>query len=110
VIDLPKPLKEHLLEYKLVESIVTFAVHEHFKLPQYLHESVHRADVAVMLAEKEQLHLPSPKPWFETDIEPAPIGELQCHSPREAKFLFLQRYLYLTGRLSHEYDDEGVHE
>ena len=96
LVDVPKPIKPLLGGYDEIEASVWRAVAKRFLVPEELHESVHHADVAVLLAEKEQLLGPSPMPWYETTIEPAETGELLCLPPREAKYLFLTRFAELS--------------
>lgn len=97
LVDIPKPIKGLLGGYAELENKVWAAVAEHFKVPFEMHPTVHHADVAVLLAEKDQLLGPSPRQWYETDIKPANTGELACYPPREAKYFFLRRFTELVG-------------
>lgn len=97
LVDVPKPIKPLLIGYAELEAKVWAAVAAHFELPAEMHPTVHAADVAVLLAEKDQLLGPSPRQWYETDIQPARLGELPCYAPREAKYFFLRRFTELIG-------------
>lgn len=98
VVDLPKPLKDMLPSYKAVEHLVWDAICDHFGMPLELPEPVHQADVEMLLAEKDQLLGPAPQDWspFFQCFKPANVGELPCWSPREAKRMFLERFVTLT--------------
>lgn len=96
LVDVPKPIKPLLFGYEEIESKVWAAVAERFGVPVEMHESVHRADIAVLLAEKEQLLGPSPMPWL-IDGQAAPTGELACFAPHDARTLFMDRFAVLTG-------------
>ena len=97
LVDVPKPIKPLLVGYEELEHKVWLAVAAHFNVPVEMHQAVKDADVAVLLAEKDQLLGPSPRQWYETDIKPANTGEIQCLAPREAKYLFLSRFAVLHG-------------
>lgn len=98
VVDLPKPLKDMLPSYKAVEHWVWDAICDHFGMPLELPDAVHQADVEMLLAEKDQLLGPAPQDWspFFQCFKPANVGELPCWSPREAKRMFLERFVTLT--------------
>lgn len=96
LVDLPKPIKDMLPDYKEMEDDIWVAVAEHFDLPRNPTLAVHEADMAVLLAEKDQLLDKPPLPWTIVGT-PAKLGELQCLAPREAKHLFLERFKALDG-------------
>lgn len=98
LVDVPKPIKALLRGYEEIEQATWRAIAIAFDLPVQMHESVHRADLAVLLAEKEHLLGRSPQPWcMAPDVEPARLGEIQCLAPREAKAMFLERFAVLDG-------------
>lgn len=97
LVDVPKPIKPLLIGYAELEAKVWAAVAAHFEVPAEMHPAVHAADVAVLLAEKDQLLGPGLRQWYGTDIQPARLGELPCYAPREAKYFFLRRFTELIG-------------
>lgn len=88
-VDVPRPLKKSLTNYKEIEDRIWTAVSERFNLGEKLPECVHWADNAVLLAEKEQLLKPS-APWAITG-EPAKIQILRW-DPEFAEQMFLGRF------------------
>ena len=96
LVDVPGPIKPMLAGYAEIEAAVWLAIAERFGVPSALHQSVKDADTAVLLTEKGQLLGPSPGAWLDTEITPAPLGELACMSPREAKYTFLHRFIELA--------------
>lgn len=55
VIDMPSPLKVLVPSYKDIEKINETAVHEKFGIPIENHFSIKNADIAMLLAEADQL-------------------------------------------------------
>lgn len=94
-IDMPRPLKRYIAGYQAVETRVQRAVAERFGLSRDMPECVHAADNAVLLAEKEQIMLPSPAPWS-VPGEAAKV-EIVKWTPAQARVMFLRRYHALRG-------------
>jgi hypothetical protein len=90
VVDVPRPLKPWLKEYKEIEDRVWLAVAERFGLPKDMPHEVHEADTAVLLAEKEQIMGPSPASWALAGT-PANV-KIQCLTPPEALKFFMERF------------------
>lgn len=96
VVDLPKPLKDMLPDYRVAEQRVWEAVARHFGLPLELDESVKDADIRMLLAERDQLLVKPPIPWtWANGIQPAKFT-IRCHVPSTAKLAFLDRFYELT--------------
>lgn len=92
--DVHRPIKRHLAGYGAIEARIWHAIAPRFNLPMELPECVHLADDAVLLAEKEQLHVVAPAPWNVPGIA-API-HIELWTPRQAREAFLQRFHELT--------------
>jgi uncharacterized protein len=94
VVDVPRPLKPWLKEYKEIEDRVWVQVAAYFGLPETMPEAVHIADNAVLLAEKEQIMEASPAAWQVQGV-PADVT-IACLSPSAARDLFMARYREVT--------------
>lgn len=98
LVDLPKPIKDMLPSYKGLETLVREQVAKKFGIPFHQSPCVHDADMSMLLAEKDQLLGTAPQDWkpYFKQWEPANVGELPCWSPREAKKMFLERFVVLS--------------
>lgn len=107
VVDVPRPLKRFLTNYKEIEQANWCAIADHFGLCREMPQCVKDADNAVLLAEKEYVMGPQPKPWAHIDlpeglVEAADsailgLGMGSCaYLPERAKELFMERYTELT--------------
>ena len=94
VIDVPRPLKPFLANYREIEDNVWFAIADHFGINREMPASIKLADNSVLLAEQRQLMGPPPEPWL-VPGEPAPIT-IKGWDPDYARFKFLQRFDELT--------------
>lgn len=94
VLDLQRPLKELLPEYRLIEDEVAFALEQAFQIHPRCTENegiVREVDLRMLATEKEQLCNPGPSWPFLEGVKPYP-NRLPLWSPREAEIKFLQRY------------------
>lgn len=90
--DIPKPLKELLPDYKVIEKRVESAVFERFNLRNPLPPSVKHADLIMLATEQRDLMPPHDDEWalvrgispLKTTIKPV--------SPAEAYRLFMARF------------------
>lgn len=94
-VDVPRPIKRHLAGYHDIELRLWAAIAQRFGLPAQMPDCVKDADNAVLLAEKQQIMLPSPAPWS-VPGEPADVF-IACLSPSSARLMFLRRFNELTG-------------
>ena len=62
LVDVPRPIKIHLSNYKDIEEALWRVIAARFNLPAELPQCVHDADVAMLYAEKDQLMPPTPHP------------------------------------------------
>lgn len=90
--DVPRPLKLNLPGYADIEQMNWLAIAERFNLPRVMHDSIHVADNAVLLAEKQQIV----DPHFEWDV-PGKAAHvfIKCLPPTQAYELFINRFVEL---------------
>ena len=94
VVDVPRPLKKFLTNYKEIELLNWFAIAERFYLPLEMPECIHDADNFVLRAEARIL-MPRSE-WAYAD-HAADLGRtFQPLEPRAAKMFFLDRFMELT--------------
>jgi hypothetical protein len=94
LVDIPRPIKAYLTNYKEIEALNWKAVAERFGVPYEFYQSVKEADNSVLLAEKQQVMLPSPEEW-NVPGEAAHVFVMGW-SPQVAEQLFLNRFRELT--------------
>lgn len=98
LVDVPRPIKPFLTNFKELEARVMVAICEHFDLPLAEPPEVKRIDTAVLADEMAQLMGKPPADWLLP--EPALGVTIHAFNPEAAKMLFLERFYFLTGRLS----------
>lgn len=94
LVDVPRPIKQHLANYKELEHLAWVAIADRFGLPYELPACVHEADNAVLLAERAVLKGPSPGQW-NVPGKPAKVV-IECLPPEVARWRFLERFHQLT--------------
>lgn len=94
VVDVPRPLKPYLSEYKGIEDRVWEAIADRFGLPREMPSEIKLADNAMLIAEAQQNMLAPPADW-KVAGEAAPLT-IPLWSPREAEVRFLRRFRELT--------------
>lgn len=92
--DVPRPLKPYLLGYDEIEERNWLAIAHRFGLPPVMPEAVHKADNAVLLAEKPVLMGMQHK--WSIPGEPAHV-RVQGWDPDLARYAFLRQFHFLTG-------------
>lgn len=94
VVDVPRPLKAHLPNYKDLESYVMSAVCVRFGISHVMPAEVKSADTLILLDESAQNMGPAPAPW---GIVGEPLGvSLMFWSPEQAKAEFLAEFSALS--------------
>ncbi|WP_245459681.1 MULTISPECIES: phosphohydrolase [unclassified Mesorhizobium] len=89
LVDVPRPVKRDLANYKHLEAAVMSAVCERFGLSPEMPADVNEADNRIIQDERINLSV-CERPWFSP---PAPLGiDLLGLSPPEAEALFLQTF------------------
>lgn len=95
LIDVPRPIKRHLVNYERIEQGLAVVIGEHFGVElAHLHPAVKKADNDILLAERDQIMAPAPRDWAITGGKPDVM--IACMSPKDAKAFFLARYEELT--------------
>lgn len=94
LVDIPRPLKAYLSGYAEIERTLWEAIAQRFGCPVEMPPEVKAADIAVLLAEQQQIMAPAPAPWSVSG-EPADV-RIMGFGWQSAKALFLRRYEELT--------------
>lgn len=101
LIDLPRPIKAHLPEYKKMELLNWRVIAERFDLPDDLPQCIHDADNAVLLAEANEFFDPASDNLcfvgMLPSIKPASVS-IHCLLPETAKQRFMDRFEALTSQ------------
>jgi hypothetical protein len=95
--DIPTPLKRMLPDYKALEARHEEAMFARFGLTFPMHESVHKADGAVLAAEVRDLKPPS-KHWDFLDNVQAYSGHITPWTSEKARRMFLLRFYELISQ------------
>ena len=104
LVDVPRPIKVHLENYKMIEALNMKVILSAFRIepslcPDEFESILHLVDNQVLVAEKNALLLPPPLPWtWAKDIKPADV-EISCYAPEGAKRMFMYRFNELTQRI-----------
>lgn len=99
LVDMPKPAKVALPQYKEMEDRLWAIVSARFNLPAELPESVHLVDRSMLHVEHDRLlpAIPPGETWGmggEPLTIPRPV--IRCWGPKFAEMMFLDRYKELT--------------
>lgn len=93
-VDVPRPLKRHLLNYAEIEHNHWRVIAEKFGMPEEMDHRVHDADNRVLIAERNVL-LPGPYGAAWPDVEAAEVKPIGL-SPMAAYSDFMARFRELT--------------
>lgn len=95
VVDVPRPLKRYLADYRMVEAKVWLAIAEKFGIDPELPADVHDADNRMLLNETAIL-MPGVGVWAGLQgLDPLPV-EVKGWPPERAKVRYLKRLTELT--------------
>jgi len=101
LVDVPRPVKRHLTNYKEIEQLNWVVIAKRFGLPEVMPEEIHRADAAMLATERAALMKPLPEhaaqAWAMGDVQPAAEVTIHGWYPRTAKVMFLRRFEELKG-------------
>lgn len=102
LIDLPRPLKREMPDYKRAEEKVLEAIFCHFGLPWPMpaecQAEIEQADLVLLATERRDLMAPPPRPWVSTEnVSPSPY-RIKPMSPKAAKAQFVSEYKALVHR------------
>jgi len=92
VVDVPRPLKPFLVNYKQAEAAVMRAIELRFGLYLGMPDQVKQLDRSILVDEMQQNMAPAPAAW--TSLEGVnPLGvKLQFWTPRQARIEFLREF------------------
>lgn len=94
LIDVPRPIKQFLFNYKEIEAEIEKEVARKFGLEWPWHQSVKDADDRILNDERDQLMMYPPIPWGGKTV---PLGVMCMGWDQQlAKAEFLARFHYLT--------------
>lgn len=90
LVDIPKPVKNYLNEYVLIEKNLEAAIFAKYNIPYPFHPRVKEGDNRILIDERNALLKKPPMLW---NHEPEPLGiKIQNWSPEVAKEQFLDRF------------------
>lgn len=92
--DVPKPLKQDLPEFRRAEDRLIRVIAERFSLPWPIPETVHEADMTLLMTERRDL-MGEPVGDWGIDADPLP-ERIDPLRPSEAERAFLTRFAELT--------------
>jgi hypothetical protein len=98
VVDVPRPLKPSLTNYKEIEERNWQAIAARFNLAWTLPPEVHDADNRIIADELVNMH---PMEWHAHYNTPLGV-RIGCWSPKDAEYEFLRTFEDLTGRRGHD--------
>jgi hypothetical protein len=100
LVDVPRPVKQHLTNYKEIEQLNWAVIAECFKVPFDMPPEIHWADAAMLATERAALMKPLPEhtaqAWAMGDVQPPADVTIYGWSPETAKAMFLRRFAELT--------------
>lgn len=92
IVDVPRPLKPFLVNYKQAEASIMRAIEYRFGLHLGMPDLVKQLDRAILVDEMRQNMAPAPAAWTSLEgIEPAGV-QLQFWTPRQARIEFLREF------------------
>lgn len=88
LVDVPRPVKPFLTEYKAIEEKLYAFIARRFGVPEIIPDEVTEADNRILHDEMQQLMRPPPIPW---SLSGEPLGvEIQALPPNGAYIAFLE--------------------
>ena len=93
--DIVSPAKKFMPEYRSIEDRIQRVISEKYGLTYPYDPAIKDADVAVLVAEQEQIMGKPPEPW----LHMPPAADIKCQGwqPNRAKMEFLYRFSRLYG-------------
>ncbi|ABK43796.1 conserved hypothetical protein [Magnetococcus marinus MC-1] len=101
VSDVPRPVKQHVEQFKEIESQLMAVVADCFGLHPEQPREVKKADMQLLATEKVALMKPEPAPWPGL-VQGLDGVEIHGWSPSEAKQAFLDRFAELMSDRDHD--------
>ena len=99
--DISRPVKAHLTNYKEIEALNWKVIAMKFNLPAIMPPEIHRADNAMLHAERAKLLKFGPadasaEDWAMGAVESPAKVRIKCWGPGRGKQKFLERFYQLT--------------
>lgn len=91
LVDVPRPIKPNLPNYSIIENRLMHVIAEKYGFAWPMPPEVHDLDNRILLAERDQNLLPSPRSWGLEGLEPLDV-KLKFLNPEQAEFLFLAMF------------------
>lgn len=95
ICDIPRPVKQMMPEYKLIERRLEECIFQAFKLPYPMPAIIGKLDLAMLCTEAKVLMKKPPEPWGAMNEDPLPIT-ITPMSSAEAEAKFLKLYTRYT--------------
>lgn len=92
LMDIPRPLKRYLPDYKQIEKRVMEVIATRFGLPPQEPDEVKEADTRILLNERDTVMRLRKQYYWDIPGEPLPGVVINCYPPEQAKQLFLKRF------------------
>ena len=96
--DIPRPIKAHLPDYKVMEMRIDSQIREQFGLPEQLDPIVAELDFRILKDEKAQIMTNTKIAWECDEVDGLDIV-VQNWQPDQARFEFLDQYQWLEDQL-----------
>lgn len=94
IVDMPRPIKYALTEYRTIENAVDRVVRQRFNLPEEMSPEVKRIDAVMLSTERRDLMKPSELEWHKM-LDP--IEQITYpRSPKESYYDFMKMFNELT--------------
>jgi hypothetical protein len=95
LVDIPKPVKQHLPDYRVIEEKVMIAIADKFAFGWPMSADLHDADATMLKVEAKQLLRTGGREWlheFPTKRDADKGPTLAILAPRAAEALFMEEY------------------
>lgn len=90
LVDVPRPLKKDLANYREIETGLQRTICEAFGLDAEQPDAVAHADLAILMTERLQIMTRAPEPWA-SDTYPLDV-RIGCYPPYTAEMAFLETF------------------
>jgi len=97
VVDVPRPLKRYLPEYRKIEDQVWQAIARRFRLEIEMPPQIKEADTRILLTERDALMPNTKYSWAQDGLEPLPV-QIKGWWPQHAEVRYLDRLAELLER------------
>jgi hypothetical protein len=95
VVDVPRPLKRYLPDYRMIEGSVWRTIAHRYEIPEMLPAPIKEADTRILLTERDELMSRTVYSWSMDGMEPLPVP-VEGWPPEVAEVRYLNRLVELT--------------